>query len=461
MAHKESPDLLRAPIPEAEIEEVLLRPILYSSRRYYAIVAGLVVLLLGGAGAWAYWLWVGFWPLGLQPPTYWAVLIANFVFWIGLSHSGTLISAILRLSQAEWRRPITRGAELMTVFTVMVAALFPIIHLGRSWVFYFLIPYPNQWQLWPNFRSPLLWDMTAILTYLTGSSLYLFLPLIPDLALLRNRVKGWRRVLYYVFSLGWTGTDSQWKHLKVAIAIMAALIIPVAVSVHSIVSWDFAMTPTAGWHSTIFAPYFVIGAIFSGMSLVITIMSVLRYALGFNTFITVKTLENLAKVLLVASLAWFYFWGTDYLLMWFSSDPAAVQLAQQYPVGPYAPLFWLMLFCNFAFTAPALMIKRIRRSPLAVFLISVLVNIGMYVERFLIVAPPLTFSRDAGIWRVYLPSIWELTVTVASFAGFTLLYVVFAKIFPLMSVWEVKEGEFAAVHKRVGETTVTTVMKVD
>lgn len=449
------------PPVDPTIDERLLSPVVSTSRRFYLVVTILVLLVLAGAAAWATQIWLGFYILGLTVPVFWAVYITNFVFWIGLSHSGTLISAILRLSQAEWRRPITRGAELMTVFTVMVAALFPIIHLGRAWVFYWLMPYPNQWKLWPNFRSPLLWDFMAILTYLTGSILYLYLPLIPDLALLRNKVRGWRRILYYVFSLGWSGSDGQWKALKMAILIMAALIIPVAVSVHSIVSWDFAMTVLPGWHSTIFAPYFVIGAIYSGMALVITIMSILRWALGFGPFLTPSHFDKLGKVLLVASLAWFYFWGTDYLLGWYSSDPNAVELSRMLATGPYAPLFWLMLFCNFFFTFPALMFKRLRRSALGIFAVSVIVNMGMWMERFLIIVPSLGFNRDPSTWRVYLPSIFEITISVAAFAGFTLLYLMFAKLFPIISVWEVKEGAFATVESRMGQATVTTVAKVD
>src|ERR1044071_375792 len=274
-------------LPYERIREDLFRPLSGISRAY--AVATLIAFLVGAAGliAWTYQLGTGMGVTGVKRPFFWGIYIVDFVFWIGISHAGTLISAILRLTDAGWRKPVTRAAEAITVFALMIGGMFPIIHLGRAWLFYWLLPYPNSRLLWPNFRSPLLWDVTAIITYLTGSVIYLYLPLIPDLAQLGGEhASAWRRMLYRTLSLGWTGSDRQWHALERAMKLMAGIILAVAVSVHTVVAWDFAMAIAPGWHSTIFGPYFVAGAIFSGIAALIVVLALIRRIMCLDQYLT-------------------------------------------------------------------------------------------------------------------------------------------------------------------------------
>jgi Ni/Fe-hydrogenase subunit HybB-like protein len=266
-----------------QIEHDLLRPLFHSSGKYWVAVALATSLLLAGVAAFGYQLYSGIGVWGINSPVFWAFDITNFVFWIGISHAGTLISAILRLTNATWRRPVTRCAEAITVFSVLIGAIIPLCHIGRPWLAFWMIPYPNQRHIWPNFRSPLAWDFFAISTYLTGSTTFLFLPTIPDFAAVRDASTGLRKRIYRVLALGWQGTQRQWQRLEIAMHIMAIVIIPVAVSVHTIVSWDFAMTPVPMWHSSIFGPYFVAGAIFSGIAALILAMALLRKLLPTGT----------------------------------------------------------------------------------------------------------------------------------------------------------------------------------
>src|SRR5438067_5340551 len=302
----------------------LLRPLLHTSWRFWALVVFLGAIVLTGLGAWLYQMYFGFGVSGVRWPIFWAFYVTNFVFWIGISHAGTLISAILRLVNARWRRPITRCAEVITVFALMIGAMFPIIHLGRPWLAFWLIPYPSERGIWPNFRSPLVWDFFAISTYLTGSTAFLLLPIIPDWALVRDTAMGWRRKLYSVLALGWRGTPRQWHRLESAMHIMAVAIIPVAVSVHTIVSWDFAMAPVPMWHSTIFGPYFVAGAIFSGIAGLILAMAILRNLLHLEEYLLPVHFDNLGKLLLMMSLLWGYFVFNERLTTWYGNDEAEV-----------------------------------------------------------------------------------------------------------------------------------------
>ena len=273
--------LMLDPRPRAEMNRMVMEAMTTTTRSYWAVVTILAFLVLVCLfGAWLYMILTGMGVAGIRRPTYWGMFIANFVFWIGISHSGTFVSAILRVFKAEFRRPITRAAEMMTAFGLAAAGLYPLIHLGRVWVAYWIIPYPNARWLWPNFRSPLTWDMIAIMTYLLSSMMYIYLPLIPDLAMARDRSKGWRYQLYRVMALGWRGTRVEWHRLRTAIHIFAFAIIPVMFSVHTIVSWDFAVTKTPGWHSTIFGPFFVAGAIFSGVSAVTMILFLIRSSMA-------------------------------------------------------------------------------------------------------------------------------------------------------------------------------------
>src|SRR5438067_409381 len=273
-----APELL----PYKQIREDLFRPLSAVSGRYVLTAALAFIVGAAGLAAWSYQLREGMGVTGLRRPIFWGFYIVDFVFWIGISHAGTLISAILRLTDAAWRKPVTRAAEAITVFALMIGGMFPIIHLGRAWLFYWLLPYPNARLIWPNFRSPLLWDLTAIMTYITGSVIYLYLPLIPGIARLARRNMPWRGTLYRVLSLGWTGSDREWSALERAMKLMAGIILAVAVSVHTVVSWDFAMTLAPMWHSALFGPYFVVGAIFSGIAALLLVMAIIRKLLGLE-----------------------------------------------------------------------------------------------------------------------------------------------------------------------------------
>jgi Ni/Fe-hydrogenase subunit HybB-like protein len=418
----------------------LLRPLERTTWRFYALVAGLAGVVLLGAVAWASQMVIGFGTTGIAPPIMWAFYITNFVFWIGISHAGTLISAILRLVNAGWRKPVTRCAEVITVFALMIGAMFPLIHLGRPWLFFWLVPYPNRRLIWPNFRSPLVWDFFAIGTYLAGSVLFLLLPMIPDLATIRDRSTGARRRIYGALALGWRGTAEQWARLETAMQIMAVAIIPVAVSVHTIVSFDFAMAPVPGWHSTIFGPYFVAGAIFSGIAALIVAMAALRRSLRLEPYLQPLHFEHLGRLLLLMSLLWAYFVFAERLTTWYGNDSAEIAVLMQTQRGGFAPLFWTMVVCNLvvpvAFLAPR-RLRTIRGCVIA----SCSVCIGMWLERFLIIVPALGHKYLPYRWGTYRPRPVEITITVATFAAMTLLYTLFAKLVPVISLWEWHGGE--------------------
>ena len=421
------------------ISDDLLRPLLRTSWRFYVLVAFLGSIVLMGLGSWFYQMYRGFGITGINNPVYWAFYITNFVFWIGISHAGTLISAILRLANAGWRRPVTRCAEVITVFALMIGALFPIIHLGRPWLFFWLIPLPNHRGIWPNFRSPLVWDFFAITTYLVGSLLFLFLPMIPDFALVRDKSTGLRRKIYGALALGWRGTTKQWNRLETAMQIMAIAIIPVAVSVHTIVSFDFSMAPVPMWHSTVFGPYFVAGAIFSGIAGLIVAMATLRKFLHLEDYLHPVHFQNLGKLLLLMSLLWTYFVFAERLTIWYGNEPSEMAVFWVTQRGSFAPLFWTMVICNFVLPFPILAIKKLRTIGGCVVASSG-VLVGMWLERFLIVVPSLGHKYLPYSWGVYSPRPVEIMITISTFAAMTLLYVLFAKFVPIISIWELKAG---------------------
>lgn len=454
--------LLLDPRPAEEMNRMVLKAMTTFGWKYWLTVGILALLaLVGLVGAWGYQILVGMGVAGIRRPVFWGVYIANFVFWIGISHSGTFVSAILRVFKAEFRRPITRASELMTTFSLIVAGMYPLIHLGRTWRFYWMIPYPNQRQLWPNFHSPLMWDMIAIFTYLIGSTLYLYLPLIPDLAMARDHTRGWRHQLYRFLALGWRGTEAEWHHLKQAITIFAFAIIPIMFSVHTIVSWDFGMTMVPGWHSTIFGPYFVAGAIFSGVSAVATVLIVVRRTMGLDYFLREEHFDALGKLVLVFSFAWTYFFFADYLTEWYGGEAVAKELLTLQARGPVAPLWYLMLTTNILIPWLTLWNKRIRTSPLALFLITLGVNVGMYLERYIIVAGYLTRNRLPFDWGIYNPSPVELLISLGSLSTFILLYTLASRLIPLVPVWEVQEGQFIHSLRRVGRILVPSVSELE
>jgi Ni/Fe-hydrogenase subunit HybB-like protein len=421
------------------INHDLLRPVGQASSRFFLVVAMLGLVVLAGFSAWGYQVYSGIGVAGIRRPVFWGFYITNFVFWIGISHAGTLISAILRLANAGWRRPVTRCAEVITVFALCIGAMFPIIHLGRPWVAFWLIPYPNERGLWPNYRSPLLWDFFAINTYLIGSITFLILPIIPDFALCRDKFSGWRKTFYGMLALGWRGTQRQWHRLETAMHIMAIIIIPVAVSVHTIVSWDFAMTPVPMWHSTIFAPYFVVGAIFSGIAALILAMVFLRKLLHLEEYLPSVCFDNLGKLLLLMSLLWVYFVFAERLTIWYGNHPAEVAVLWLTQNGPYRYLFWTMVACNFLIPFPLLAIKKLRTIT-GTCIASITVVVGMWLERYLIIVPSLSRKFLPYAWGTYRPTWVEITITAATFAAMALLYVVFAKFVPIISIWELKVG---------------------
>jgi molybdopterin-containing oxidoreductase family membrane subunit len=418
----------------------LLRPLLETSWRFYALVVFLAGIVLMGLGTWAYQMFNGFGVTGINNPIFWAFYITNFVFWIGISHAGTLISAILRLVNAGWRRPVTRCAEVITAFALMIGALFPIIHLGRPWLFFWLMPYPSSRLIWPNFRSPLVWDFFAITTYLTGSVLFLVLPMIPDFALVRDHTTGLRGRIYGALALGWQGTPKQWHRLESAMSIMAIAIIPVAVSVHTIVSFDFSMAPVPMWHSTMFGPYFVAGAIFSGIAGLIIAMAALRKFLHIEAYLHPVHFQNLGKLLLMMSLLWGYFVFAERLTIWYGNGSAEIAVLRVTQKGSFAPLYWTMVVVNFVIPVSILSIRKLRTITGCV-IASCGVLVGMWLERFLIVVPSLGHKYLPYSWGVYRPRPVEIMITISTFAAMALLYVLFSKFVPIISIWEMKVGE--------------------
>ncbi|MGH9789182.1 MAG: NrfD/PsrC family molybdoenzyme membrane anchor subunit, partial [Candidatus Acidiferrales bacterium] len=304
----------------SRVNRDLLRTLETPGRRYFLLIG----VLLMGVAFFAFseftQIYRGMGMSGKTIPVGWAVYITTFVFWVGIGHAGTLISAILYLFGARWRTAVYRSAEMMTVFAVLTAGLFPLIHLGRSWYFYWLMPYPNQRELWPNFRSPLIWDVFAVSTYLTVSSMFLFLGLIPDLAAIRDRARGWRKTLYTVLSLGWRGGDRQWRHFNAAYLFFAAFATPLVISVHSVVSWDFTMGIVPGWHSTIFAPYFVAGAIHSGLAMVIVLLVPLRKVFRLENFLEIHHFEQMSKLMIATGLIIGYAYGIEFFVAWYSGN---------------------------------------------------------------------------------------------------------------------------------------------
>ncbi len=422
-------------IPYEEVRHDLWRPLSGASRKYVTVLSLLSAVVLWGAFCWGYQLYRGIGVAGIRRPVFWGFYIVNFVFWIGISHAGTLISAILRLTNAGWRKPVTRAAEAITVFALIIGGLFPIIHLGRAWLFYWLIPYPNSRLLWPNFRSPLLWDLTAITTYLIGSTVYLFLPLIPDIAQLSEHATGWRRSFYRALSLGWTGSDREWHALERAMKLMAATILAVAISVHTVVSWDFSMAIAPMWHSSIFGPYFVVGAIFSGIAALLLAMSIIRKTMHLEKYLTPHHFNNLAKLLLLLSLLWLYFSVAENLTVWYGNEPREMYVFGARIRGNFSSYFWIMVFCNFVVPFVLLGIRRLRSIRTAT-IAAVTVLTGMWLERYLIVVPTLSMPRLASAWGRYSPTWVEISITVATFAFMAVLYLGFSKLFPIVSVWE-------------------------
>jgi Ni/Fe-hydrogenase subunit HybB-like protein len=429
---------------DKEIQKMLAPP----GRAYWIVVSLLFLgVVYGYVVIWSYQILNGLGMAGYRPPVLWGAYLVNFVFWVGIAHSGTLISAILFLFRARWRTSISRSAEAMTIFAVMIAGLFPIIHLGRPWVFYWLIPYPNQRYLWPDFLSPLVFDFLAVSTYFTASLLFWYTGLVPDLATVRESTTGLRKRIYGLFSLGWAGTDRQWRHYGAAYLFLAALATPLVISVHSVVSWDFALAIIPGYHSTIFAPYFVAGAIHSGLAMVLTLLIPLRRIFRLESIITTDTLEKIAKTSIVMALIVAYAYVIEPFIAWYSGSAFEKQTFLFRVIGYYAPLFWVMCFCNVI--APlAFFARRIRRSPIFLFGIAILINIGMWLERFVIIVGSMARDYLPYNWGNYWPNWVDWSITFGSFCLFFLLFLLFVRFVPAIGITEVKEEVKPPVRRK-------------
>lgn len=381
----------------------------------------------------------GYGQTGINNPVGWGVYITDFVFWVGIGHAGTLISAILFIFRQKWRNSINRSAEAMTIYAVMCAGLFPLIHTGRIWVDFWLVPYPNARELWVNFRSPLLWDVFAVSTYFTVSTLFWYQGLIPDLATLRDRAKTKiRRFIYGYLSLGWRGSARDWHHYEAGYAQFAWIAAPLVLSVHSIVSFDFAVSLIPGWHTTIFPPYFVAGAIFSGFAMVQTLLIITRWALKLEDFITLNHIELMNKVILLTSSMVGYAYIMEFFMAWFSQEQyESFVFFQTRFQGPYAWAFWTMVFCNIVSPLP-LWFKSIRRNLLISWIISIFINIGMWFERFNITVTSLHRDFLPSAWDYYVPTLYEWLTTIGSFGLFFTLFFIFLRVFPVVSIAEMK-----------------------
>lgn len=421
-----------------KVNDLVLRTLEPPRKAYYLILLFLLGCVGIGAFCWGYQIVIGMGVSGLNNPVGWGVYITNFVFWVGIAHSGTLISAILFLFRADWRTSIYRSSEAMTVFAVLTAGLFPLIHLGRVWFAYWLFPYPNQRFLWPNFRSPLIWDVLAVSTYLTVSAMFFFIGLLPDIASARDAARGFRKKLYTVLSLGWQGSHKLWHHYGSAYLFFAALATPLVISVHSVVSWDFAMSIIPGWHSTIFAPYFVAGAIHSGLAMVITLLIPLRKIFRVEPLITMRNLEFMAKTIILTGLIVGYAYATEYFISWYSNNQYEAEIFRWRSSGHYAIEYWIMVIFN-SIVPLVFFIKKMRTNIISLMVVSILINIGMWFERYVIIVTSLAHDFLPYSWGLYRPSLIEFGITLGSFGWFLLLFFIFAKLLPSVAITEMKE----------------------
>ena len=379
---------------------------------------------------------VGIW--GVNIPVAWGFAIVNFVWWIGIGHAGTLISAILLLLRQEWRTSINRFAEAMTLFAVACAGLFPLLHLGRPWFFYWLLPYPSTMGVWPQFRSPLVWDVFAVMTYFTVSLLFWYVGLIPDLATLRDRSPSRRgRIIYGMLAMGWRGSALHWHRYETAYLLLAGLATPLVVSVHTVVSFDFAVAIVPGWHSTIFPPYFVAGAIYSGFAMVLTLAIPLRAVYGLEDFITQRHLQNMAKILLATGLIVAYGYLMEIFMSWYGGNPYEEFMTLNRMHGPYAPMFWALLLCNVV-VPQVLWFEQVRSNAVALFVIALIVNIGMWLERYVIVVTSLHRDFLPSSWGMYAGTVWDWATFIGTIGLFLSLVFLFIRFLPMISIFEMR-----------------------
>ncbi len=379
---------------------------------------------------------VGIW--GIRVPIAWGFAIVNFVWWIGIGHAGTLISAILLLLHQKWRTSINRFAEAMTIFAVMCAGMFPLLHMGRPWLFFYLMPYPNPMWMWPQFRSPLVWDVFAVSTYFTVSLLFWFVGMIPDLATLRDRATSRvKQIIYGMLAMGWRGSAVHWERYEFASLLLAGLATPLVVSVHTVVSFDFTIALVPGWHSTIFPPYFVAGAIYSGFAMVLTLAIPIRKYYGLEDMVTDRHLDIMAKVMLATGVIVAYGYAMETFMAFYSANPYDRYMIMNRMVGPYAGLYWMLIACNIVIPQ-ALWSGRVRRNIPALFAISLVVNVGMWLERFVIVVVSLSRDFMPSAWGMYYPTKWDWATYAGTFGLFFTLFYLFIRFLPMISIVEVR-----------------------
>ena len=451
------------PLSDREINRSLLSPMFENQLWYWGLVTLLGLIVLGAMAAAGYMFNQGLGVTGLNRPVMWGFFITNFVFWIGISHAGVMLSAILRLSKAEWRRPATRAAEVLTVFSLMTAMMMPLIHAGRPWrLFYWVFPYDWARGVYPNVRSALIWDPSAVFTYLTSSILFVYVALLPDLAVVRDASTGTRRKIYSVLCLGWKGNPRQWKLQIIAGILLSALILPVFVSVHSIVSFDFSMVVSVkSWHSTIFPPYFVIGAVHSGVAAVVIVLAIMRWMFGWKDYIRPEHFDALGRLLIVVATGWFFFFVMEFLFGLYSLE--ADEIGVKHFLTDQAPWnWWFLTFVGTTYFIPVSMwlFKSVRRNPALMIVACVSVNIGMWLERFLIIVPGLAQKQTFNFaWYTYAPSSVEVVIIIGTFAMVGMLMLLFAKVFPLIPLYDIKEGEILREEIQIGRRTVPAVIR--
>ncbi len=410
----------------------------WPSKKYFAALSVTLTMLLIGAVALGYTLYYGIGMWGNNIPVGWAFDITNFVFWIGIGHAGTLISAILFLFRQRWRTGIARAAEAMTIFAVMCAGIFPLIHLGRPWYALFIIPVPNQHGLWVNWNSPLVWDVFAVSTYFTVSLMFWYIGLIPDLAMMRDRTTSKvKKMIYSILSLGWRHANRQWQHYEKVYVILAGLATPLVLSVHSIVSFDFAVSILPGWHTTIFPPYFVAGAIFSGFGMVLTVLIIIRKVFNLEYIITKDHLDKMAKVTLLTSMMVAYAYLMEPFIAWYSGSPFDWYTVVARATGHYAIGFWVMIACN-VLIPQLLWSKKVRRNVAVLFVISLLINVGMWLERYIIIVTSLYRDFLPSSWHIYTPTIFDFGILIGVFGLFFTLVLLFSRTLPVVSMSELK-----------------------
>ena len=409
-------------------------------------IAFALFMILNMAVAYLLYRGVGIW--GINIPVGWGFAIVNFVWWIGIGHAGTLISAFLLLMRQSWRQSINRFAEAMTLFAVACAGMFPLLHMGRPWLAYWLLPYPDTMGTWPQFRSPLVWDVFAVSTYAAISLLFWFVGLLPDLATLRDRAK--KRLaqkVYGFLAMGWRGSAVHWRNYEMASLLLAGLATPLVVSVHTVVSFDFTIAIVPGWHSTIFPPYFVAGAIYSGFAMVLTLAIPLRYFYKLEDFVTARHLDNMGKMLLATGMIVAYGYMMETFMAFYSGNPYDRYMIINRMTGPYAVIYWILITCNIAIPLTLLWSSRIRQNVLALFLISLVIQTGMWLERFVIVVTSLHRDFLPSAWGMYYPTIWDWATFIGTIGLFFTLFLLFIRYLPMISIFEMRE----LVHKTAEE----------